>query len=127
MIAYRAHTEDIAVTVRPCFLAEESDPVNRQFVFGLGVQIDNRGDEEVELLKRHWFVRDDRGRTRENEEASSSDHPLIIAPGEDHRCTSTCVIPTFRGALEGSLLLQHRTGQRFRANVPLVLLRALVN
>lgn len=127
MLAYRATTEEIAVTVRPCFLDEESDPLTRRFAFGLSVEIDNRSSRQVQLLRREWFVRDANGRTRGNEQIRTPDRVVSIGPGTRERLTSVCVIPTFRGALEGSLLLEQSTGERFRASVPVVHLRALVN
>ena len=64
MVAYAATTESITVTVRPIYLDRRSDVMGRRFVFGYFVRIENEGLEEVQLLRRHWLIREAGGRCR---------------------------------------------------------------
>lgn len=127
MISYAATTGKVTVTVRPLYLDEPSDAVSRKFKFGYHVQIGNHGEEEVQIVRNYWYIHDARGRTQENEQPEGSSRQPIIQPGESHEYGDFCEISTFEGTLEGSFLIERSNGERFRAHVPLVALRALAN
>lgn len=127
MVPYVATTDDITVTVRPVYLDSESDMMNRRFVFGYFIRIANRGIGEVQLLRRHWFIRDSEGRVEEVEgEGVIGEQPVITA-GQDHRYNSFCVLETFEGTMEGTYLMERDGGERFRIAIPLFHLRAAAN
>lgn len=127
MVPYVATTDDITVTVRPVYLDSESDMMNRRFVFGYFIRIANRGMGEVQLLRRHWFIRDAEGRVEEVEgEGVIGEQPVITA-GQDHRYNSFCVLETFEGTMEGTYLMERDGGERFRIAIPLFHLRAAAN
>lgn len=127
MVPYIATTDDITVTVRPVYLDSESDMMNRRFVFGYFIRIANRGIGEVQLLRRHWFIRDSEGRVEEVEgEGVIGEQPVITA-GHDHRYNSFCVLETFEGTMEGTYLMERDGGERFRITIPLFHLRAAAN
>ena len=67
MVTYEATTHQITVSVRPVYVDGQSDVIARRFVFAYFIRIENHGDEEVQLLRRHWFIRDARGKIQEVE------------------------------------------------------------
>lgn len=127
MIPYVAITDDIAVTVRPVYLDGQSDVLARRFVFGYFVRIENRGSDDVQLLRRHWVISDSDGRVQEVEGEGVVGHTPIIAPGESHEYNSFCTIETFEGRMEGTYLMERSEGQRFRVAIPRFDLRAAAN
>ncbi len=127
MVAYDATTERVTVTVRPVYLDEQSDPLARRFVFAYFVRIENGGTGEVQLLRRHWHIRDGHGKAQEVEGDGVVGQQPVIAPGGAHEYHSFCVLETFEGAMEGTYLLQRENGERFRAQIPLFHLRARAN
>lgn len=127
MISYAATTEEVTVTVRPLYLDEQSDAVSQEFAFGYYVHIGNHGDDELQIVRDHWYVHDARGHTQENERPPRAAHRPVIPPGDSHEYGDYCVINTFEGTLEGSFVLERPNGYRFRAHVPRVALRALTN
>ena len=62
MVPYIATTHEMTVTVRPVYLDSQSDLMSRRFVFGYFIRIENLSGEEVQLLRRHWYIRDGNGR-----------------------------------------------------------------
>ncbi len=118
MVAYVATTADITVTVRPVYLDGQSDFLNRKFVFGYFVRIENHGPEEVQLLRRHWYIRDGRGRVREVEGRGVIGKQPIIASGAFYEYNSFSVLETFEGSMEGTYLLERAAGERFRVAIP---------
>lgn len=127
MVPYTASTADIKVTVRPVYLDSQSDMMNRRFVFGYLIEIANEGFDEVQLLRRHWFIRDSDGRVQEVEGAGVIGEQPVIMPGSDHRYSSFCVLETFEGSMEGTYLMQRPNGERFKITIPRFDLRAAAN
>lgn len=127
MVPYVATTEDITVTVRPVYLDGQSDVLNKRFVFGYFVRIDNRGSAEVQLLRRHWHIQDSQGRVQEVEGEGVVGKTPVIAPGDSHEYNSFCIIETFEGAMEGTYLMERELGSRFKVNIPRFDLRAAAN
>ena len=127
MIPYIATTEDITVTVRPVYLDGKSDLIEKRFVFGYFVRIENHSLEEVQLLRRHWYIRDGFGRLKEVEGEGVIGEQPIILPGEAHEYNSLCVLNTFEGSMEGTYLMERANGERFRVNIPRFDLRAAAN
>lgn len=127
MIPYLAITDDIAVTVRPVYLDGQSDVLARRFVFGYFVRIENRGTDDVQLLRRHWTISDANGRVQEVEGEGVVGATPIIAPGESHEYNSFCTIESFEGTMEGTYLMERAHGMRFRVAIPRFDLRAAAN
>ena len=127
MIPYIATTEDITVTVRPVYLDGQSDVLNKRFVFGYFVRIENRGTGEVQLLRRHWQISDGTGRIQEVEGEGVVGKTPVIAPGESHEYNSFCIIETFEGAMEGTYTMEREYGSRFKVVIPRFDLRAAAN
>ncbi|MCB2108302.1 MAG: ApaG domain, partial [Rhodobacteraceae bacterium] len=62
---YEKVTHSIVVSVRPFYLDEQSAPDRNHFVWAYRVNIENRGDDTVQLLNRHWRITDKLGRLQE--------------------------------------------------------------
>ncbi|MEX1055443.1 MAG: Co2+/Mg2+ efflux protein ApaG, partial [Rhodothermales bacterium] len=124
MVPYVASTDDITVTVRPVYLDSQSDMMNRRFVFGYFIRIVNNSSDEVQLLRRHWLIRDSDGRLQEVEGEGVVGEQPVIPSGDEHRYNSFCVLETFEGSMEGSYLMQRPNGERFRIAIPRFNLRA---
>lgn len=118
MIAYVATTRDITVTVRPVYLDEPSDFFEKQFAFAYAVRIENNSGEEVQLLRRHWTIKEDGGRLQDEEGEGLFGKKPVISPGRSHRHSNSCVINSFGGTVEGTYLMQRPNGERFRAIIP---------
>lgn len=127
MVPYVAVTDDIAVTVRPVYLDGQSDVLARRFVFGYFVRIENRGLEEVQLLRRHWHIRDEKGHVQEVEGEGVVGQTPVIEPGGFHEYNSFCIIETFAGSMEGTYLMERGHGSRLKVVIPRFDLRAAAN
>ncbi len=118
MIPYTSVTENIRVTVRPVYLDGKSDVINQRFVFGYFVRIENAGDTDVQLLRRHWYIHDASGRIQEVEGDGVIGAQPVIVPGESHEYNSYCVLETFTGFMEGYYLMESENGSRFQVAIP---------
>ena len=127
MVSYDATTDTVRVTVRPAYLDGKSDVIDRRFVFAYFVRVENHGEDEVQLLRRHWTITDADGHVQEVEGEGVIGQTPVIAPGEAHEYHSFCVLRTFEGSMEGAYLMQREGGSRFKAQIPRFYLRALTN
>ena len=127
MQAYVATTDGIEVSVRPVYLDGQSDILARRFVFAYFVRISNQGSDEVQLLRRHWYITDADGRVQEVEGEGVIGLQPVIEPGGSHEYNSYTVIASFEGHMRGTYLMERSDGERFRVEIPLFNLRAAAN
>ncbi len=127
MIPYSAVTHDVQVTVRPVYLDGQSNVIGRRFVFGYFVRIENNGLEDIQLMRRHWFITDETGSVQEVEGEGVIGKQPVIAPGESHEYNSYCVLETFTGYMEGNYTMEKGRGERIKVDIPRFDLKAGVN
>ena len=127
MTTYTETTENITVFVQPMYLDGQSDIMAKRFVFAYFVRIENNGPDEVQLLRRHWFIRDSTGESKEVEGEGVVGRQPLIEPGNAHEYNSYCVLETFEGTMEGTYLMLRPNGETFRVSIPRFVLRAAAN
>ena len=127
MNTYVATTEDITIKVYTVYLDGQSDPLVRKFVFAYFVRVENHGVEEVQLLRRHWYINHAGGRVEEVEGEGVVGKQPVILPGKSHEYNSFCILETYEGTMEGTYLFLRGKGEYFRAAIPRFTLRAAAN
>ena len=81
---YSETTESIRVTVKPIFLEKQSSPIDNHYVWAYSVQIENMGEDQVQLLTRYWRITDAMGRMQEVHGAGVVGEQPILNPGESY-------------------------------------------
>lgn len=110
-------SNEIEIEVATRYLAEQSTPAENRFVFAYTITINNRGDEAVRLLNRHWRITDANNRVQEvRGEGVVGEQPLI-APGGSYRYTSGSLLETAVGTMEGSYEMISISGRSFNAPI----------
>jgi len=77
----------------------------------------------VQLLSRHWKIRDATGRLEEVKGPGVVGEQPVLQPGESFEYTSGCPLPTPFGSMEGSYEMVSDDGDRFHARVGEFVLR----
>lgn len=127
MVTYSAITNDIIVRVSPLYIDGESDAIKRRFVFGYFVRIENVGRGSVQLLRRHWVIKDGNGHVEKFSGEGVVGEQPVIYPGQAHEYNSYCVLETFEGSMEGSYTMERSNGETFPVEIPRFGLRAAAN
>jgi ApaG protein len=127
MQTYVATTDDITVSVRPVYLDGQSNHIERKFVFAYFIRIENNGGEEVQLLRRHWFITNSNGDVQEVEGEGVIGQQPVIPPGGAHEYSSFSVLETFEGSMTGTYLMERTGGEQFSVTIPRFVLRAASN
>ena len=113
-----ATTRAITVRVAVSYLSEQSDPSLNRWFWSYHVRIENDGERAVQLISRHWIIRDGRGAVNEvRGEGVVGDLPLI-RPGESYDYVSGCPLQTPTGAMEGSYHMLAGDGSGLTVRIP---------
>ena len=114
-----AATEGVHVAVRAHYSPEHSAPANSRWFFLYTIRITNQGDEQVQLLSRHWIIVDGTGKSQEVHGPGVVGEQPILAPGQSFEYTSGCPLPTPFGSMTGSYEMVRGEGERFQAAIAL--------
>jgi ApaG protein len=115
---YEKVTKNIAVSVRPFYLEEQSEPDEDRFVWAYRVNIQNKGTETVQLLNRHWRITDKLGRLQEVKGPGVVGEQPVLKPGESFEYTSGCPLTTPSGIMVGTYEMATTEGKRFNVEIP---------
>lgn len=111
-------TRGIRVTVRPSFRADQSRPVQRQYVFSYAVRIENVSGHAAQLLRRRWLIHDESGQDTEVDGEGVVGVQPTIPPGGVHEYASYCVLRSPAGYMEGAYRFRDQEGREFDAVIP---------
>ena len=115
---YSSITRSVRVTVNPIYLDEQSAPEENHYIWAYQVEIENLGQDVVQLLTRHWQITDSLGRMQEVRGAGVVGEQPILKPGERFRYTSGTPLPTPSGIMAGSYGMETASGERFDVEIP---------
>jgi ApaG protein len=120
---YEQETAGVLVRVEPHYLAEESDPDEGRFVWAYTIEIENRSEEEVQLISRYWRITESKGVTQEVRGDGVVGQQPVIGPGESFRYTSAAPLAQPSGVMMGAYSMQRTEDKAaFDIAVPLFLL-----
>lgn len=115
---YEKTTRNICVSVKPFYLDDQSSPDDDKFVWAYKVNIENRSDETVQLLRRHWRITDKYGHLKEVEGPGVIGEQPVLKPGESFEYTSGCPLTTPSGIMAGTYHMTTTGGERFDIEIP---------
>lgn len=111
-------TSPVVVTVKPEYSPEHSSPDDDRFVFIYYISIQNRGEQTVQLISRHWQITDANGKVEEVRGDGVIGEQPVLAPGDEHCYNSFCLLETNVGCMQGSYMMLGEDGLYFDAPVP---------
>jgi ApaG protein len=110
--------QTIKINAEVMYLAGQSNPGERRFVFAYTIDIHNTGRDSAQLLTRHWVITDADGRIQEVHGDGVIGEQPNINPGESHTYSSGAVLETPVGTMEGHYGLVNPDGNHFDAPIP---------
>lgn len=111
-------TRGVTVRVAVSYLADQSQPAAFQWFWAYHVRIENDGDSAVQLMSRHWIIRDAQGNVQEVKGDGVVGEQPVIMPGESYDYVSACPLNTPSGTMEGSYHMVVEDGGSFEAVIP---------
>jgi len=111
------NSHEIRISVRSQYLAEQSDPENRQFAFAYTVTIRNSGETPVQLIARHWYITDGDNDVQEVRGLGVVGQQPLLRAGEQFEYTSWATLPTPAGTMRGEYFCVTEDAQFFQAPI----------
>lgn len=123
-INYSEETEGVEVSVTPIYVEEKSAPENDYYFFAYKVKIKNLSESPLQLMNRHWIIRDGKKKQRYvNGEGVVGQRP-ILAMEEEFIYTSFCPLSTPTGNMRGKFEIKNlEHGHNFWVPIPLFFFR----
>jgi len=119
-----AITENIRVEVLSRYSAENSRPLEDNWVFQYTVRITNQGPETVQLISRHWIITDGSQHTEEVKGPGVVGEQPVLAPGESFQYSSWCPLKTPTGNMRGTYQMARASGDQFDIEIAPFALKA---
>ena len=113
-----ATTRRINVRVAVSYLAEQSAPAVGRWFWSYHVRIENDGDRSVQLLSRHWRIRDGRGVEQEVRGEGVVGEMPLIGPGASFDYVSGCPLDSPSGSMRGTYRMVDEDGTAFEVEIP---------
>ena len=113
----QANQNKIRVDVDTSYLAEQSNPGERRYVFSYTITIRNEGSAPARLLTRHWIITDSNGKVQEVRGEGVVGEQPHLKPGQGFRYSSGAVLETTVGAMQGSYQMVTDEGEQFDAPI----------
>ncbi|MCW5588513.1 MAG: Co2+/Mg2+ efflux protein ApaG [Legionellales bacterium] len=114
----------IDIKVSTQYLPEHSDPHNAHFTFAYSIIITNQGTEAAKLLSRHWVINDANGEIQEVRGVGVVGEQPHLQPGQHFQYTSSAIIKTPVGSMQGSYHMVDDHNQHFEVDIPIFRLAA---
>lgn len=108
----------IQVSVQVRYLADQSDESDNRHVFAYTITLTNEGEHAVQLLSRHWIIKDANNHVQEVKGKGVVGEQPVIKPGESFEYTSGTVLATQVGTMSGSYRMQVVDGGEFSVPIP---------
>ncbi|HLS16854.1 MAG TPA: Co2+/Mg2+ efflux protein ApaG [Paenalcaligenes sp.] len=116
---------NVVVKVTPQFIAEQSNPEEQQYIFAYRVNIENKTEQAIQVISRHWIITDGDGDVEEVRGLGVVGQQPLIPPGQGFEYTSGCPLTTPVGTMEGTYYCVDEQGipfelpiERFVLSVP---------
>ncbi|NJN50667.1 MAG: Co2+/Mg2+ efflux protein ApaG [Gammaproteobacteria bacterium] len=105
------------VVAHPRYIARESDPSTRRYVFAYTITISNTGAVAGTLRNRHWIITNADGERQEVRGRGVVGEEPLIEPGKSFTYTSAAVIETPVGTMHGDYEFEIDGGAKILAPI----------
>ncbi len=126
LFAHVATTRGIHVRVAVSYLPEQSAPQAGRWFWSYHIRIENNGERPVQLLARHWKIRDSRGLEQEVRGEGVVGETPLIPVGGSFDYVSGCPLDSASGSMRGSYRMVDDEGEMFDIEIPTFALQSPV-
>lgn len=112
-------TEGVKISVETEYQPEYSSPSQYHYVFTYRITIENRSENTLQLLRRHWYIHDANTMLREVEGEGVVGQQPVLEPGQVHKYVSGCNLKSGIGKMRGTYLMERIVdGKTFKVVIP---------
>ncbi len=118
LFPYHAATRGVTVRVSVAYLADQSSPSAGRWFWSYHIRLENHSDEAVQLLARHWIIKNARGNVHEVRGQGVVGDTPRIEPGESYDYVSGCPLDASSGTMAGEFHMVDEQGSTFDIEIP---------
>jgi len=118
LFQHAAITDGITVRVAVNFLPEQSRIEAGKWFWVYHIRIENDSAHTVQLLTRHWRIKDGRGEVNHVDGDGVVGEQPVLQPGQAHDYVSGCPLTTPTGSMEGHYTFRRDDGVTITADIP---------
>lgn len=112
-------TKGVKISVETAYQESFSKPMEPKFIFAYRITIENKNDFTIQLLRRHWIIKNAKNVIYEVEGEGVIGKQPILKPGEQHQYSSWTSIATEVGKMGGHfLMIRSDTEKSFDVQIP---------
>ena len=112
-------SEGVEVSVETYYQQDYSNPMQSEYMFAYRIAIENHNSFPVKLHRRHWYIFDSTGSTREVEGEGVVGVQPVLSPGEKYQYVSGCNLRTEMGRMHGTYQMENLNNKQFfDVNIP---------
>ena len=112
-------TKGIKICAETQYQQRFIDPKNPKFIFTYRITIENTNDFTVQLVSRHWVIKDANNWVKEITGEGVIGKQPILDQDDRHRYSSWTFISSEIGKMSGSYLMRRLdTDESFRVHIP---------
>ena len=112
-------SEGVEVSVETFYQQDYSNPMQSEYMFAYRIAIENHNSFPVKLHRRHWYIFDSTGSTREVEGEGVVGVQPVLSPGEKYQYVSGCNLRTEMGRMHGTYQMENLNNKKiFEVNIP---------
>ena len=112
-------SEGVEVSVETYYQQDYSNPMQSEYMFAYRIAIENHNSFPVKLHRRHWYIFDSTGSTREVEGEGVVGVQPTLSPGEKYQYVSGCNLRTEMGRMHGTYQMENLNSKKFfDVNIP---------
>ena len=112
-------SEGVEVSVETFYQQDYSNPMQSEYMFAYRIAIENHNSFPVKLHRRHWYIFDSTGSTREVEGEGVVGVQPVLSPGEKYQYVSGCNLRTEMGRMHGTYQMENlNSKQMFQVDIP---------
>lgn len=112
-------TRGIKISVDTTFEGTFYKNYKMHFAFGYRIKIENQSKDSVQLMERHWQIKDSLNHTETVDGEGVIGKKPVLKPGESHTYTSGCLLTSPFGSMAGYYrMVNFTTTRKFKVKVP---------
>jgi len=112
-------THNIEISVECKYWPEQSNPRENHYFFVYYITIENKGNQAVQLIKRHWEIFDSINEVRTVDGVGVVGETPIIEPGEKFEYNSGCNLVSEIGYMQGYYTMKRmHDGSEIEVTIP---------
>jgi ApaG protein len=112
-------SQGIKIKVETNYLSEYSKPAVNHYLFSYRITIENQNPFAVQLLRRHWYIKDTAASMRQVEGEGVVGQMPVIEPGMNYTYESGCNLTSDMGSMRGTYKFMRLSDDSvFEAEIP---------